>query len=172
MTVINMKWMGISAREAWQSMPAALACLLLVALLWVPSAQAKLEIEIIKGHASALPIAVVPFQWRASGYPPITSVTDVVSQDLYRSGLFKPVDEADMAERPVDAESIRFGTWRLLKTDYIVIGRVNNAPDGNGYDIVYQMCTPRNGCCRRSHRWALATCALARTASLMRSTKS
>jgi TolB protein len=120
-------------------MPAALACLLLVALLWVPSAQAKLEIEIIKGHASALPIAVVPFQWRASGYPPITSVTDVVSQDLYRSGLFKPVDEADMAERPVDAESIRFGTWRLLKTDYIVIGRVNNAPDGNGYDIVYQL---------------------------------
>jgi TolB protein len=120
-------------------MPAALACLLLAALLWVPSAQAKLEIEIIKGHASALPIAVVPFQWRASGYPPITSVTDVVSQDLYRSGLFNPVDEADMAERPVDAESIRFGTWRLLKTDYIVIGRVNNAPDGNGYDIVYQL---------------------------------
>jgi TolB protein len=139
MTVINMNLMGISARGAWQGMPAALACLLLAAWLWAPSAQAKLEIEIIKGHASALPIAVVPFQWRASGYPPITSVTDVVSQDLYRSGLFKPVDEADMAERPVDAESIRFGTWRLLKTDYIVIGRVNNAPDGNGYDIVYQL---------------------------------
>jgi len=120
-------------------MPAALACLLLAIVLWAPGAQAKLEIEIIKGHASALPIAVVPFQWRASGYPPITSVTDVVSQDLYRSGLFNPVDEADMAERPVDAEAIRFGTWRLLKTDYIVIGRVNNAPDGNGYDIVYQL---------------------------------
>ncbi|HSM69682.1 MAG TPA: Tol-Pal system protein TolB, partial [Xanthomonadales bacterium] len=131
--------MDTSARGVWQRMPAALACLLLAALLWAPTAQAKLEIEIIKGHASALPIAVVPFQWRASGYPPITSVTDVISQDLYRSGLFDPVDEADMAERPVDAESIRFGTWRLLKTDYIVIGWVNNAPDGNGYDIVYQL---------------------------------
>ncbi|MDX1460850.1 MAG: Tol-Pal system beta propeller repeat protein TolB [Xanthomonadales bacterium] len=103
------------------------------------SAQAKLEIEIIQGNASALPIAIVPFQWRASGYPPITPVSDVVSQDLYRSGLFAPMDEADMAERPVDEESIRFGTWRLLKTDYIVIGWVNDSPGGNGYDIVYQL---------------------------------
>ncbi|NNE04121.1 MAG: Tol-Pal system beta propeller repeat protein TolB [Xanthomonadales bacterium] len=113
--------------------------LLLVLLLCPLGASAKLEIEIIKGNASALPIAVVPFQWRASGYPPITPVTEVVAQDLYRSGLFAPLDEEDMVDRPVDEESIRFGTWRLLKTDYIVIGSVRDAPDGNGYDIAYQL---------------------------------
>ena len=101
-------------------------------IFWMPGAQAKLEIEIITGNASALPIAIVPFQWRATGCPPITAVTDVISQDLYRSGLFAPLDVADMAEQPVEAEAIRFGTWRLLKTDYIAIGWINDAPGGNG----------------------------------------
>ena len=114
-------------------------CLLLAGLLWAQASQAKLEIEIIKGNASALPIAVVPFQWLANGYPPITSVTDVISQDLYRSGLFDPMDEADMADRPAEAEAIRYGTWRLLKTDYLVIGNVKDSAGGNGYDITYQL---------------------------------
>ncbi|NNE04960.1 MAG: Tol-Pal system protein TolB, partial [Xanthomonadales bacterium] len=112
---------------------------IVTSLAWSSLTMAKLEIEIIQGNASALPIAVVPFQWRSSGYPPITAVTDVISLDLYRSGLFAPMDEADMAEKPIEAEDIRFGTWRLLKTDYIVIGSISNAPDGNGYDIAYQL---------------------------------
>jgi len=102
-------------------------------------AQAKLEIEIIQGNASALPIAVIPMQWRATDPRPQTGVAEVVSSDLYRSGLFDPLDEQDMVDRPVDAESIRFGTWRLLKVDYIVIGHVKDAAGGNGYDIVYQL---------------------------------
>jgi TolB protein len=113
--------------------------ILSLALLAAPPALAKLEIEIIQGNASALPIAVIPMQWRAAGPPPITGVAEVVASDLYRSGLFDPLDEADLVDRPSDAESIRFGTWRLLKTDYIVIGWVNDAPGGNGYDIVYQL---------------------------------
>jgi len=102
-------------------------------------AQAKLEIEIIQGNASALPIAVIPMQWRASNPLPETDVAEVISSDLYRSGLFDPLDEKDIVDRPVDAESIRFGTWRLLKVDYIVIGQVRDAAGGNGYDIVYQL---------------------------------
>ncbi len=112
---------------------------LLLSLLLAGPVQAKLEIEIIQGNAAALPIAVVPFQWRAASPPPITGVAEVISSDLYRSGLFQPLDEKDMVDRPGDAESIRFGTWRLLKTDYIVIGWVNDAPGDNGYDIVYQL---------------------------------
>ncbi len=112
---------------------------ILISLLLASNAEAKLEIEIIKGNASALPIAVVPFQWKASGYPPITTVTSVIDQDLYRSGLFDPMDEADMVDRPAEAEAIRFGSWRLLKTDYLVIGSVRDAAGGDGYDIVYQL---------------------------------
>ena len=111
----------------------------LLFLLISQLAQAKLEIEIIQGNASALPIAVIPMQWRASDPRPETGVAEVISSDLYRSGLFNPLDEEDMVDRPIDAESIRFGTWRLLKADDLVIGHVNDAPNGNGYDIVYQL---------------------------------
>jgi TolB protein len=47
--------------------------------------------------------------------------------------------EADMSERPRDEESIRFGTWRLLKVDYIVIGRVRTAVGGTGHEPIYQL---------------------------------
>lgn len=111
----------------------------LLLLLGTQAAFAKLEIEIIKGNASALPIAVIPLQWRAAGTPPATDVAAVVSADLHRSGLFDPLAVKDMVDRPVDAESIRFGTWRLLKVDYLVIGWINDAPDNMGYEVVYQL---------------------------------
>ncbi len=113
--------------------------LFVLAVLAAPLAQAQLEIEIIRGSASALPIAIVPFSWEESGPPPITTVSEIVSGDLYRSGLFDPMDEADMVERPVDEEGIRFGTWRLLKVDYVVIGKVRQAADGMGHELVYQL---------------------------------
>ncbi len=111
----------------------------LLLLGWACIAHAQLEIEIISGNPSALPIAIVPFDWEDPSPEPIATVSQIVSSDLYRSGLFDPMDEADMVERPRDAESIRFGTWRLLQVDYIVIGSVRPTADGNGHDIVYQL---------------------------------
>jgi hypothetical protein len=90
-----------------------------ISILAFQSAEAQLEIEIISGNPSALPIAIVPFQWLEAGPGPSTSVDEIVSGDLYRSGLFKPMAVEDMAEKPVEEEGIRFGTWRLLKVDYI-----------------------------------------------------
>ena len=74
----------------------------LLFLLVSQLAQAKLEIEIIQGNASALPIAIIPMQWRAADTPPETGVSEIVSSDLYRSGLFDPLDEQDMVDRPID----------------------------------------------------------------------
>jgi TolB protein len=116
-----------------------LAHFLLLAVLAAPVAQAQLEIEIISGNPSALPIAIVPFEWRDPSPPPITSVDEIISGDLYRSGMFDPMEVADMAERPVDEEAIRFGTWRLLKVDYIVIGKVRRPASGEGHELVYQL---------------------------------
>ena len=113
--------------------------LILIALLAFPAAEAQLQIEIISGNASALPIAIVPFEWQVVAETPENRVDEVVSGDLYRSGLFDPMDVDDMAERPVDAEGIRFGTWRLLKVDYIVVGKVRTPRDGAGYEIIYQL---------------------------------
>lgn len=112
---------------------------MLFCLLWFSvTAQAQLEIEIVKGVAGAIPIAVVPFEWQSQMPSPPDGVADVVGADLARSGLFLPLDEEDMVERPREAADIRFGTWRLLKTDYLVIGDVADQP-GGGYDIDFQL---------------------------------
>ena len=116
-----------------------LAHFMILIVLAAPTAQAQLEIEIISGNPSALPIAIVPFEWRDPSPPPITSVDEIISNDLYRSGLFDPMDVEDMAEKPVDQEAIRFGTWRLLKVDYIVIGKVRQPASGEGYELIYQL---------------------------------
>jgi len=108
-------------------------------LLTMPAARAQLEIEIISGNPSALPIAIVPFEWQDPSPPPITGVDTIIAADLYRSGLFDPMDVDDMAEQPVDEEAIRFGTWRLLKVDYIVIGKVRRPAAGEGHELVYQL---------------------------------
>jgi TolB protein len=113
--------------------------ILCIAVLAFREAEAQLEIEIISGNPSALPIAVVPFAWQEAGPPPTDSVDEIISGDLYRSGLFEPMDVEDMVERPVEEEGIRFGTWRLLKVDYIVIGKVRTPADGMGHEIIYQL---------------------------------
>ena len=113
--------------------------LMLCLALTATWANAQLQIEIISGNASALPIAIVPFAWEEAAPPPLTGVSEIVSGDLYRSGLFDPLDESDMVERPADEESIRFGTWRLLKVDYVLIGKVRQAADGRGHELVYQL---------------------------------
>ena len=111
----------------------------LIILVSSEAVHAQLQIEIISGNPSALPIAIVPFQWQDAMPPPITSVDEIISGDLYRSGLFDPIAASDMVERPVDEESIRFGTWRLLKVDYVVIGHVRTPIDGQGHELVYQL---------------------------------
>jgi len=113
--------------------------LIFISILAFQAAEAQLEIEIISGNPGALPIAIVPFQWLEADPGPTTSADEIISGDLYRSGLFKPMAVEDMAERPVEEEGIRFGTWRLLKVDYIVIGKVRSPTDGQGHELVYQL---------------------------------
>ena len=113
--------------------------LILALFAFARGAVAQLQIEIIDGNPSALPIAVVPFQWMEAGPPPADAVDAIVAGDLYRSGLFDPMAVEDMPEKPSEPEGIRFGTWRLLKVDYIVVGKVRTAADGMGHEIIYQL---------------------------------
>ena len=113
--------------------------LILTLLAVTRTGAAQLQIEIIDGNPSALPIAVVPFQWLEAGPAPADAVDSIVAGDVYRSGLFDPMAVEDMPEKPSDPENIRFGTWRLLKVDYVVIGKVRTAADGMGHEIIYQL---------------------------------
>lgn len=116
----------------------ALFVALLVAPLMASAQQQGLEIDIIGGNASALPIAVVPMPYQGSGIPPETDVAKVVRDDLARSGQFRTLPEAQMVERPTRGGEINYPTWRQLRQDYIVVGRVLDAGDG-GYRVEYEL---------------------------------
>lgn len=118
---------------------AVLRSLLLVLLVLPQTLFAQLRIEIIDGVEGAMPIAVVPFAWESDQAEPAESVADIVRADLARSGLFEAMAEDDMIDRPVRPPEVRFGTWRLLQIDHLVIGRVLEAVDGWGMEIEYHL---------------------------------
>ena len=101
-----------------------------LALALVPaSAQSSLNIQIVKGTLSSTPITVVPFALQG-GTQPTTDEADVIHNDINRSCKFSARDKASIVELPSQGSDIKFATWRLLKQDYIVVGRLKDA--GNG----------------------------------------
>ena len=116
--------------------------LFLLALLLLPLAgtaqERGLEIDIIGGNASALPIAVVPMPYQGTAAAPQTDVAAVVRADLARSGQFRTLPERDMVQRPTRGSEVDYPTWRLLKQDFLVVGRVLDAGAGS-YRVEYEL---------------------------------
>ncbi|MFL6593555.1 MAG: Tol-Pal system protein TolB, partial [Luteimonas sp.] len=106
--------------------------LLLFALLPLAAfaQQQGLEIDIVGGNAAALPIAVVPMPYQGSGATPSTDVAQVIRADLDRSGQFRTLADRDIVERPTSGSEVNYPTWRLLKQDFLLVGRVKDAGDG------------------------------------------
>lgn len=117
-----------------------LASLLCLFVLWpvVGRAQERgLEIDIVGGNASALPIAVVPMPYQGATAPQ-TDVAEVVGADLARSGQFRTLPTKDIVEKPTRGTEVNYATWRALKQDYLVVGRVLDSGDG-GYRVEYEL---------------------------------
>jgi TolB protein len=105
-------------------------------------ANAQLRIEITRGQENAVPIAIVPFGWDAAGAAPF-DVSQIVSDDLQRSGRFAPLDRKDMIDRPTSGEQVKFQDWRYLKTDYIAVGKVT--PEGDRFNVQFELHNVLNG---------------------------
>jgi TolB protein len=117
-----------------------LALLLLpLFLLGLRDARAQgLEIDIVNGNASALPIAVVPMDYLGANAAPDTDVAAVIRADLNRSGAFRTLPDRDIIEKPQRGSDVDFATWRLLKQDFLVIGRIIDEPSG-GFSTEYEL---------------------------------
>ena len=98
-----------------------LASLLFACLCgWMASAHAQLRLDITQGVRDAVPIAVIPFGGQAEGGP--GDVGEIVANDLRLSGRFSPLERKDLVARPTTGNAIRFEDWRLLRSDFIVVG--------------------------------------------------
>jgi TolB protein len=107
------------------------SALLSVAALFAGSAAAQqsLNVDIIQGIKTATPIAVVPFA-QQGGAPLPTDVADVIRNDFNRSGKFRSLAKSEIVETPSKGSDIKFPTWRLLKQDFLTIGRISDAGGG------------------------------------------
>ncbi|MBX9399972.1 Tol-Pal system beta propeller repeat protein TolB [Lysobacter sp. BMK333-48F3] len=116
-----------------------LATLLALLLPLAASAQQQgLEIDIVGGNASALPIAVVPMPYQGGAAAPGTDIAEVVRNDLNRSGQFRGLPVDQMAAKPTRGSEISYPDWRALNQDYIVVGRVADAGAGS-YRVEYEL---------------------------------
>ena len=97
-----------------------------------------LDIGLVSGNEGSLPIAVVPMPYQGSATAPDSNVAEVIRNDLNRSGQFRSLAVAGIVEQPTRGSEIRFPTWRLLKQDFVVVGRVMDAADG-GYRVEYEL---------------------------------
>lgn len=104
--------------------------LILSALVSFSAMSEALRIEITQGVSSAQPIVIVPFSSAqvVGGLP--VDIAQVVSDDLARSGRFKPLPRMDMLNKPSSADQVNFRNWRSLGQDNLVIGSVT--PNANG----------------------------------------
>ncbi len=91
------------------------------------AARAQLTIEIVGGGVTQIPVAVVPFEGEQA-LP--QSITEVVTADLLRSGLFKTVPTSGVTPLPAQPQDINFQEWQGRGADAIVIGSIR--PQGDG----------------------------------------
>jgi TolB protein len=96
------------------------------------SAQEGLRIDITQGVMKPMPIAITDMYGSNPNDQTVgANVSRVVSADLKRSGLFKPIDPKAFIQTP---ESLRvqprFGDWRVINAQALVSGSAETQADG------------------------------------------
>ena len=104
------------------------------ALLGLPPqpARAVLNIDVTQGNVQPLPIALPDF---VGGSPADSeqarAITQIISGDLKRSGLFAPIDPAAFIEKITTIDVVpRFADWRAINAQGLVTGRITRQADG------------------------------------------
>ena len=102
----------------------------LLAGLGPVTAHAQLVIDINKANPQPLPIAVTDLNAPA-GNAVGSDISRVVSADLQRSGLFRPLDPNSFLERNLDVNvQPRFSDWKTIGSQALINGQVSVDADG------------------------------------------
>ncbi len=107
-------------------------------------AQESLDTIVIDaGYDKQTKIAIVPFR-QAPELSAQDPIDEIVAFDLARSGQFAPVERRNMLSFPTNRSEVFFRDWRILQTEYLVIGRVEQEFDGN-VSVAFELHDVSNG---------------------------
>jgi TolB protein len=86
----------------------------------------------VTGNVAPVPIAIPDFVGGAPGDAEAArAITQVITGNLRRSGLFTPIDPAAFIEKIVSFDATpRFPDWKAINAQALVTGRVTRQPDG------------------------------------------
>jgi TolB protein len=95
-------------------------------------ASAIVRLDITEGNFQPLPIAVPRFF--AAGQDDgetANAVTQIITANLQRSGLFAPIDPTAYVERIASVDAVpRFPDWRTINAQALITGRIGRVADG------------------------------------------
>src|ERR1700689_2162297 len=95
-------------------------------------AAAVVRLDVTEGNVQPMPIAIPNFIAGGQGDDDTAlGVTQIVSANLQRSGLFAPVDPAAFIEKIAGVDAVpSFPDWRTINAQALVTGRVTRQSDG------------------------------------------
>ncbi len=95
-------------------------------------AAAVLKLDVTQGNVQPVPIAITDFTGMGLPDPQTArAVSQIISANLQRSGLFAPIDQAAFIERVSNIDAVpRFPDWRQINAQALVAGRLSRQPDG------------------------------------------
>ena len=95
-------------------------------------ARADVRVDILGGNFQPLPIAIPKFVGGAPADDETAAgVTQIITANLQRSGLFAPIDPASYLETITSVDAVpNFQSWRTINAQALVTGRVTQQSDG------------------------------------------
>ncbi len=109
-----------------------LALVLPLAVFGAAAGRAELHLDLTKPKVEPLPIAIPDFAGNAANEVQLGhDLTQVISADLERSGLFQPLDQRAFIEKiTTNQAQPRFADWRIINAQALVTGAATMQPDG------------------------------------------
>src|SRR6516165_9212495 len=97
-----------------------------------PARATPLVVDVDRGNVQPIPIALPDFlPGGPSDSEPARLMSQVITNNLRRSGLFAPIDPSAFIERVTSTDvPPRFPDWQAIKAQELVVGRVTRQPDG------------------------------------------
>ena len=98
----------------------------------IAPARAELRIDITRGKVEPMPIAIPSFSGSGGDENQAgQEIASVVSADLERSGLFRPLDPRSFIQNIATTDTQpRFGDWRQISAQALVTGTIRTQGDG------------------------------------------